>query len=63
MQVAGKAFANNVLGYALRFLSYNSFCLQHVRAESPVTPDVMSDMGILDIQLEFHLTKVRTKNL
>uniref|UniRef100_A0A2N9I759 Myb-like domain-containing protein n=1 Tax=Fagus sylvatica TaxID=28930 RepID=A0A2N9I759_FAGSY len=45
-----------VLGYAVRFLKYNS-SLGPLQAEAPTTPDRISDIGIVGMSWEDHLTE------
>jgi hypothetical protein len=51
-----------VLGYAVRFLKYNS-SLGPLQAEAPTTPDRISDIGIVGMSWEDHLTEVCSKFL
>ncbi|KAM3731635.1 hypothetical protein ACB098_12G179200 [Castanea mollissima] len=46
----------SVLGYAVRFLKYNS-SLGPLQAEAPTTPDRISDVGIVEMSWEDHLTE------
>lgn len=52
----------SVLGYAVRFLKYNS-SLSPLQAEAPTTPDRISDVGIVEMSWEDHLTEVCYKFL
>ncbi|KAM4070610.1 hypothetical protein ACB094_12G178000 [Castanea mollissima] len=46
----------SVLAYAVRFLKYNS-SLGPLQAEAPTTPDRISDVGIVEMSWEDHLTE------
>lgn len=43
--------------YAVRFLKYSSSDVPYSKAEAPMTPDRISDVGITDISWEDHLTE------
>ena len=45
-------------GYAMKFLKYNSTHAQYSAAQMPLTPDLISDVGIIDIAWEDNLTEV-----
>ncbi|XP_042975984.1 chromatin modification-related protein EAF1 B-like isoform X1 [Carya illinoinensis] len=45
-----------VMGYATRFLKYNSSLGSSLQVLAPTTPDRISDMGIVEISWEDHLT-------
>lgn len=47
-----------VLGYAMRFLKYNSSLGPSLQVLAPTTPDRISDMGIVEISREDHRTEV-----
>lgn len=47
-----------VLGYAVRFLKYNSSVGPSLQAEAPSTPDRISDLGTVEMSWEDHLTEV-----
>lgn len=47
-----------VMGYATRFLKYNSSLGSSLQVLAPTTPDRISDMGIVEISWEDHLTDV-----
>lgn len=49
--------ATAVLGYAVRFLKYNS-SVGPLQAEAPSTPDRISDLGTVEMSWEDHLTEV-----
>ncbi|XP_022848727.1 chromatin modification-related protein EAF1 A-like, partial [Olea europaea var. sylvestris] len=44
--------------YAMNFLKYNNSSALPCHAEAPSTPDRISDLGILDMSREAHLTEV-----
>lgn len=46
-----------VLGYAVRFLKYNSSVGPSLQAEAPSTPDRISDLGTVEMSWEDHLTE------
>ncbi|KAL0460468.1 UNVERIFIED_CONTAM: Chromatin modification-related protein EAF1 B [Sesamum latifolium] len=46
-----------VKAYAVRFLKYNNSNNVHNQAEVPLTPDRVSDMGIIDLSWEDNLTE------
>ncbi|XP_059431988.1 chromatin modification-related protein EAF1 B-like isoform X2 [Corylus avellana] len=48
--------ATAVLGYAVRFLKYNS-SVGPLQAEAPSTPDRISDLGTVEMSWEDHLTE------
>ncbi|KAL0390252.1 UNVERIFIED_CONTAM: Chromatin modification-related protein EAF1 B [Sesamum calycinum] len=49
--------AVTVKAYAVRFLKYNNSNNVHNQAEVPLTPDRVSDMGIIDLSWEDNLTE------
>ncbi|KAK1351810.1 Helicase/SANT-associated [Heracleum sosnowskyi] len=53
----GCDFSHVVQGYALRFLEYNTCTVQPADAESPMTPDRISDHGTMDMSCDTHLTE------
>ncbi|XP_057965746.1 chromatin modification-related protein EAF1 A-like isoform X2 [Malania oleifera] len=53
-QYTGKNLALAVQRYALRFLKDNSSSVPTVRAEAPVTPDRVTDLGTLEMSWEDH---------
>lgn len=44
--------------YAMRFLKYNDSDVRQSLAEAPVTPERVSDGGIVDVPREDHLGEV-----
>lgn len=46
--------------YVARFLKHNNSDILHGQAEAPVTPDRVSDLGIMDMSLDDCLTEVWT---
>lgn len=57
-QYPGKNPAITVLGYAVRFLKYNSSLGPSLHAEAPTMPERISDLGIVETSWEDHLTEV-----
>uniref|UniRef100_A0A5B6ZQG6 Chromatin modification-related protein EAF1 B-like n=1 Tax=Davidia involucrata TaxID=16924 RepID=A0A5B6ZQG6_DAVIN len=57
LQCPGKKFAPAVQGYAVRFLKYNSSFVLVGQAEAPVTPDRVSDLGMLEMSWEDNFTE------
>lgn len=53
-----KDYTNPIREYAIRFLKYNDSDVPKSQAEAPLTPDRISDWGIMDTSLEDHLTEV-----
>ncbi|XP_077225080.1 chromatin modification-related protein EAF1 B-like isoform X2 [Tasmannia lanceolata] len=51
-QNSEKALRFPIQGYAVRFLKYNSSSDYRLQAEAPMTPDRLSDAGILEISQE-----------
>ncbi|KAI3461860.1 hypothetical protein Pfo_018523 [Paulownia fortunei] len=56
-QRSQKDDALSVQAYAVRFLKYNNSNVVHNQADVPMTPDRVSDMGILDLSWEDNLTE------
>ncbi|CAI0426598.1 unnamed protein product [Linum tenue] len=48
---------NDVKGYAVRFLKFNSFPVPAIQAEQPATPDLVSDAGVMEVSWDDHLTE------
>ncbi|KHF97607.1 Helicase SRCAP [Gossypium arboreum] len=53
----GKNNGFAIRAYALRYLKYNSSPVPSLLAEAPATPDRISDLGIMDISWDEHLTE------
>lgn len=54
---------NSVLvAYAVRFLKHNNFNAVDNQAAVPMSPDRVSDLGILDLSWEDNLTEVWNRN-
>lgn len=47
-----------VQAYAVRFLKYNNSLVPPVQAEAPLTPERLSDSGIVDMLWEDRFTEV-----
>ncbi|KAG8486908.1 hypothetical protein CXB51_020507 [Gossypium anomalum] len=56
-QHTGKNNGFAIRAYALRYLKYNSSPVPSLLAEAPATPDRISDLGIMDISWDEHLTE------
>ncbi|EOX93924.1 Helicase/SANT-associated, putative isoform 4 [Theobroma cacao] len=56
-QAPGKNNELAIRAYALRFLKYSSSHVPSLQAEAPATPDRISDLGIMDISWDEHLTE------
>ncbi|KAL2540751.1 Chromatin modification-related protein EAF1 A [Abeliophyllum distichum] len=56
-QCPEKDVALGIHSYAVRFLKYNNSDVLRSQAEAPVTPDRISDMGIVDMSWKDHLTE------
>lgn len=54
----GKKKSHAVQGYAVRFLKYNNSLVPPVQAEAPLTPERISDSGIVDMSWEDRFTEV-----
>ncbi|KAK4482956.1 hypothetical protein RD792_010129 [Penstemon davidsonii] len=61
-QQGQKDGAVSVQAYAVRFLKYNNSHIFHDQAVVPLTPDRISDSGILDLSWKDNLTEVRIIN-
>ncbi|GMJ09005.1 hypothetical protein like AT3G24880 [Hibiscus trionum] len=53
----GKTNDLAIRAYAIRFLKYSSSPVPALQAEAPATPDRISDVGIIDIPWNEHLTE------
>ncbi|XP_044504174.1 chromatin modification-related protein EAF1 B-like isoform X2 [Mangifera indica] len=56
VQSPRKDIAVAIRGYAVRFLKYNSLSVPS-QAEAPATPDRISDLGIMEVSWDDHLTE------
>ncbi|CAL1412008.1 unnamed protein product [Linum trigynum] len=48
---------NDIKGYAVRFLKFNSSPVPAIQAEQPTTPDLVSDAGVMEVSWDDHLTE------
>ncbi|KAJ0112465.1 hypothetical protein Patl1_01589 [Pistacia atlantica] len=53
-----KNIAVAIQGYAVRFLKHNCSSVPSLQAEAPATPDRISDLGIMEVSWDDHLTEV-----
>ncbi|KAJ0052445.1 hypothetical protein Pint_01548 [Pistacia integerrima] len=58
-----KNIAVAIQGYAVRFLKHSSSSVPSLQAEAPATPDRISDLGIMEVSWDDHLTEVWTISL